>query len=370
MARDTIISIAVALALLSGPLWAEAGSPSASNSGFGCIGIIVLYFCYKRKAQEIGGALLYYYIQLYLSALVTAVMFVHSIENYVPGTWSRAPHLYLWFLMSALPIVGIVPVQLVVAERLRWSRNDRFLVWLRAVLWAQLGSVLSAAAIDAVCFRDSLIIDAIGLVWPSIWLPYFYRSVRVKRVFTTKDWLAAESSSTLGFGEALRQPAALPGASRDHDPQREADLVLPQRRRQEAAKATARLPVRELLAVEQQLDRSFLVCVVALVAALGWVTYLHGVELESAGWGRAILAAMGATLLAAYIWFAWCVGRAARAVAGSRALYLAWVLVAPFLALLPIPFVSVALAASPLSLRFLLAGQLRAQIHDRTFEDE
>jgi hypothetical protein len=372
MTRARIIRAAVALALLSSPLWADTGSQSSPASGTGCIGIIVLYFCYKRKEQEIGGALLYYYIQLYLGTLLTAVMFLRSLESYHPGSWSAAPHLYPWFLASALPGVLVMPAQLFVAERLRLSRNDRFLQWLRAVLWAGLAAALTGGAIDAVHFREYLIFDFIGLVWPCIWLPYFYRSTRVRRVFTTKDWHVPDPTAVLGLGAALRQTSASgasPGESGDHTIQGESDLSLRQGRRQEEATAAPRLSVQELLAVEAQLNRSFTVCVAALFTGLGWVVYLHGAELEATSWGLAVLTALAAVLLATYVWFAWAVGRAARAVGGRRALYLTWVLVAPFLALLPIPVVSVVLAASPLSLKFLLSSQVRSQIHDRTFED-
>ena len=44
-------------------------------------------------------------------------------------------------------------------------------------------------------------------------------------------------------------------------------------------------------------------------------------------------------------------------------------LAAPILALLPIPVVSTIIQASPLSLKFILAGELRATIHERTFAD-
>jgi hypothetical protein len=44
-------------------------------------------------------------------------------------------------------------------------------------------------------------------------------------------------------------------------------------------------------------------------------------------------------------------------------------LAAPFLALVPIPIVSTIIGVSPLSIKFLLGGQLQAAIRARTFED-
>jgi hypothetical protein len=79
--------------------------------------------------------------------------------------------------------------------------------------------------------------------------------------------------------------------------------------------------------------------------------------------------ALAVALLAAYAWFAYAATAAAGRVGRSRALVLGWLLAAPFLSLLPVPFLSAVLQASPLSLEFILAGELRATIRERTFAD-
>lgn len=81
-----------------------------------------------------------------------------------------------------------------------------------------------------------------------------------------------------------------------------------------------------------------------------------------------VATALAFALLAAYAWFAYAAAVAAARVGRSRALVLLWLLAAPLLALLPIPFLSTIVQASPLSLKFILAAELRALIHDRTFE--
>jgi hypothetical protein len=126
--------------------------------------------------------------------------------------------------------------------------------------------------------------------------------------------------------------------------------------------------VEDLLAVEARLDRSFMVCVAALLARLAWPLALRAIEQTGAAWGGVVELGLALCLLAAYIWFAISVGGAARAVGSSATLFVLWVLASQFLALIPIPVVSLALAASPLSLKFLLSGQLRARIHAKTFE--
>ena len=79
--------------------------------------------------------------------------------------------------------------------------------------------------------------------------------------------------------------------------------------------------------------------------------------------------ALAVLFLGAYAWFAYAATAAAGRVGRSRALVLGWLVAAPLLALLPIPFVSTILQASPLSLKFILAGELRATIQERMFAE-
>ena len=79
--------------------------------------------------------------------------------------------------------------------------------------------------------------------------------------------------------------------------------------------------------------------------------------------------ALAALFLGAYAWFAYAATAAAGRVGRSRALVLGWLVAAPLLALLPIPFLSTVLQASPLSLKFVLAGELRATIQERMFAE-
>jgi hypothetical protein len=128
--------------------------------------------------------------------------------------------------------------------------------------------------------------------------------------------------------------------------------------------------IDELLAIEARLDRSFVVCIVALLAELAWPVYLRVTQQAEVGWGGVVYVALALLLVGAYIWFALSVGKAAKAVGNQGGLFLAWTLCAALLSFLPIPIVSTLIAASPLSLKFLLSGQLRSAIHDRTFEQE
>jgi hypothetical protein len=127
--------------------------------------------------------------------------------------------------------------------------------------------------------------------------------------------------------------------------------------------------VDDLLTVEGRLDRAFGVAVVAFLVYTFWPLALRVMGLERQAWvDKAGIALLG-ILLATYVWFAYAAAAAAGRVARSRVLVAAWVLLAPILSLLPIPIVSQLIAASPLSLKFILAGELRSAIHEKTLAD-
>jgi hypothetical protein len=186
-ARPFVMVLALVLGAASIAL-ADANQRPAVPSG-GCGALIMWYICSSRKSKEIGGWLLYYYIQLYLGLILSLILTAVSLKNYLPSSWEAAPGLYLWFLASTVPGILLLPIQLVVAETLRLTRNPKFIRILLTILWADLALSLLAAAIDLKFFEDNIAFDVIGVVWPLIWIPYFNRSQRVRRVFVSKDWL-------------------------------------------------------------------------------------------------------------------------------------------------------------------------------------
>ena len=198
MRRDDVLATAMLSLLCCAPAFAESSSPSPPPFG-GCIGILVIYICVKRRTQEIGGWLLYFYIQLYVGAVAVLGAVAMNYQNYLPSSWSAAPSLYWLFLASTVPGQLVMPAQLVLAEMLRRSRDPRYLSWLRAALWIDLLSVAAALAIDAEYFRDNLIFDGLALAWPVVLLPYLYVSKRVNRVFVLKDWVTPAAVPSLGI---------------------------------------------------------------------------------------------------------------------------------------------------------------------------
>jgi hypothetical protein len=66
------------------------------------------------------------------------------------------------------------------------------------------------------------------------------------------------------------------------------------------------------------------------------------------------------------VWFAFAAGAAAKLLGDNGWKYIVWILAAPFLASIPIPIVSTLIAVSPLSIKFLLGGQLQTAIREES----
>jgi len=168
----------------------EAISPVESLRGlWGLWNIIVIIMCIVRRKKEIGGWLLLYYIQLYSGAIISIFLLMVSIQNYLPMTWGGITGLYILFLLSTVPNIIITFIELYFAERLRKSRIFEHLHPFRIVLWFHFGIAISGLFIDLMFFKDNVPLAVISLIYPAIWLPYFYRSKRVDKVFRTHDWI-------------------------------------------------------------------------------------------------------------------------------------------------------------------------------------
>ena len=141
---------------------------------------------YSQRKKEIGGWLFFYYVQLYVGSVLVALVLVLAL---LPGSWTGPPELYGAYLLATVPTAAVVIAQAIVANRLRRSRDAAYLVLLRRILRAHLVLALIKTAIDAKFFPASSLFDGVAVLWPALWLPYFYRSVRVGHVFVTKDWM-------------------------------------------------------------------------------------------------------------------------------------------------------------------------------------
>src|SRR5688500_6608102 len=124
--------------------------------------------------------------------------------------------------------------------------------------------------------------------------------------------------------------------------------------------------IEDLIHAEARLGRAFVGYLFAVLSGMAWPMIVGGRGGEpSVAW---IAASLGLLVLQVglYVWFALAAGAAARALGGTAWHYIVWILASPILALVPIPLLSTVIAVSPLSIKFLLGGQLQAAIRDQT----
>jgi hypothetical protein len=127
--------------------------------------------------------------------------------------------------------------------------------------------------------------------------------------------------------------------------------------------------VDELMAAESRLNHSMVACVIVLLAGFAW-SIVAAKSAPTASPATGVVAVVLVLLqIGCYGWFAVSAGKAAKILGEAGWKYVVWILVAPFLSLLPIPIVSTIIGVSPLSIKFLLGGQLQRAIRERPFED-
>ena len=126
------------------------------------------------------------------------------------------------------------------------------------------------------------------------------------------------------------------------------------------------MTIEELIHAEAGLGRAFIGYLFAVLSGLAWpmIAASFGQE-PSAGIVAATLGLL-VVQIGFYVWFAIAAGAAARALGGTAWHYIVWILASPILALIPIPLVSTVIAVSPLSIKFLLGGQLQTAIREQT----
>ena len=124
--------------------------------------------------------------------------------------------------------------------------------------------------------------------------------------------------------------------------------------------------IERLLRVDTALTRSFIAYIAGLLATVAWYMFIA----TPAPGGKLTLSPTAVVLTvfqyACYIWYAIAAGAAAKELGDRGWKYVVWILVAPILAMLPIPIVSTVIGISPISIKFLLGGQLQSAIRQES----
>jgi hypothetical protein len=124
--------------------------------------------------------------------------------------------------------------------------------------------------------------------------------------------------------------------------------------------------IEQLLRVEAGLSRSFIGYVGAQAAQLIWMLFIASPAPGGRIQPSVTLGLLVLFQLVFFVWYAVAAGAAAKALGDAGWKYVAWILLSPFVAMLPIPIVSTLIAVSPLSIKFLLGGQLQTAIRQES----
>ena len=158
--------------------------------------LFMWWICSRRKDQPIGGWLLYFYIQLYMSAAVSVLFALLSLKNYNPATWQNMTLYWLW-VISVFPAQLLLIVQVVLGSIMLKQRQWKWVQYLMLLFAMDFAFAILSTFIDGWHFPDNVVFNYLAMAYSILWLPYFWRSVRVKAVFQTHDWRIAPKDSTL-----------------------------------------------------------------------------------------------------------------------------------------------------------------------------
>ncbi len=144
---------------------------------------------YLTRRRAIGGWLLYFYIQLYLSLLVSLIFVPQIISDLSPGEWDSAIR-YVLFFLSAVPVLLAEGFEAYAATKLLRTRNEANLLLLRKALVVLVVTSGASVAINVFYFSDapSIVLDVLTFVYAAIWTAYFTKAKRVRLVFVEGKW--------------------------------------------------------------------------------------------------------------------------------------------------------------------------------------
>jgi hypothetical protein len=124
--------------------------------------------------------------------------------------------------------------------------------------------------------------------------------------------------------------------------------------------------IDDMIQAESRLGRAFIGYLFAVLSGVAWPMLIAGQGPEFPVWVGVASLALLVVQIVCYVVYAIAAGGAARALGATGWHYVVWILAAPFLALLPLPLISTVIAVSPLSIKFLLGGQLQTAIREQT----
>jgi len=186
---QSIIFLSILLTLPNVLFAAADASTKTNPSTMGAAFWITFFIVYFSRKKAIGGWLLYYYVQLYISILIAVGILFISLNNFKPSHWEDVS-LYPFYLISVVPSYLLSLVQLFISTKLLFIkyRNINNLKFLRMIMLVTIIFDVIGLAIDLKHFSDNVFLSVYSLIISIIWCAYFYTSKRVNAVFIENKW--------------------------------------------------------------------------------------------------------------------------------------------------------------------------------------
>jgi hypothetical protein len=151
---------------------------------------------YLTRRRPIGGWLLYFYFQLYLSLLFSLIFLPGIIANINPAGWDSSRR-YAMFITSTVPVIATQWFEVFTATRMLIQRNARSVWTLRVALYSLVICTGIAIYIDIGYFDSNAVFDIMSCVFAVIWSEYFRKAARVKQVFVDHNFSHPDAVSKI-----------------------------------------------------------------------------------------------------------------------------------------------------------------------------
>jgi len=188
------LPIGAALIICLAPSLVYAASKNKIGGFTGLPIALVLALVYLTRRRAIGGWLLYYYYQLFITFTITLALFP-SYLNELNSEGMENTELYALFVIPTVTIIFIKILEVFFAARLL-VKSKRNLKNVRVLLYVLLASLIANAITLAIDERG---MNMLGFSFAFIWTVYFFFSSRVNYVLCnwpgTWDYQSFKSKS-------------------------------------------------------------------------------------------------------------------------------------------------------------------------------
>jgi hypothetical protein len=190
-----IIVFIIIIALFLATNASAASTSTQSQPAAGGALFIAFAIAYLSRRRAIGGWLLYFYVQLYLSLAISLFAISQVLSNLNPAQWDNSM-LYVMFFLSVVPVIVTEGIEVFAATRLLFRRNERNLKYLKRTLIALVVTSGVALSIDIAFFKDepALFLDILTFIFAIIWTLYFFKAQRIKLAFVDRNWVYKSSA--------------------------------------------------------------------------------------------------------------------------------------------------------------------------------